>query len=94
MPFAFLIVGTVMIISGVRGTSQDLVTLVKGDFSGKDGYLYWMLVILAVGSIGYVSALRLLSRAFLALILIVLVLKNGTGFFSKLTESLTQISGA
>lgn len=94
MPFAFLIVGTVLVVSGVRGTTTDLVTLIKGDFQGKDGYLYWMVVILLVGSVGYVPALKPVSRAFLILVLVVLVLKTGTGFFSKFTQSLADISQA
>lgn len=98
MPFAFLIVGTVMVISGVRGTSQDLLNLVKGDLLGTNSYLYWLIAILLVGSVGYVPSLKSFSRAFLALILIVLVIKVGNpssgngGFFQQFTSALTQIS--
>lgn len=94
MPFAFLIVGSVLVISGVRATSSQLLTLVKGDLLGKNGYLYWMVVILAIGAVGYVPPLRNLSRAFLILVLIVLILKQGTGFFSMFTSSLNKISGS
>lgn len=100
MPFAFLIVGTVMVIAGVRGTSQDLVTLVKGDLTGTNSYLYWIVAILAVGSVGYVPSLKPVSRAFLALILIVLVLKVGNpqsgngGFFQQFENAIKQISQA
>lgn len=92
MPFAFIIVGLVMVISGVRGTSSYLLTLVKGDITGKNGYLYWMVTILAVGAVGYIPSFKSVSRAFLTLILVVLVLKDGTGFFSKFTIALQQIS--
>jgi hypothetical protein len=98
MPFAFIIVGTVLVISGVRGTSQDLLTLVKGDFIGTNSYLYWVVAILIIGSLGYVSSLKNFSRAFLALVLVALVLKEGKtsgaggGFFQQFTNSLKQIS--
>lgn len=98
MPFAFIIVGVVMVISGVRGTSQDLLTLVKGDLTGKNSYLYWLIAILLIGSVGYVPSLRSLSRAFLALVLIVLVLKVGNpstgngGFFQQFSAAIKQIS--
>ncbi|MGH7955117.1 MAG: hypothetical protein ACREOZ_04070 [Gloeomargaritales cyanobacterium] len=98
MPFAFIIVGTVLVISGVRGTSQQLLTLVKGDLQGKNGYLYWLVAILIIGSVGYIPNFKGLSRAFLALVLIVLVLKEGNpsngngGFFQQFTSALQQIS--
>lgn len=98
MPFAFLIVGVVLVISGVRGTSQDLLTLVKGDFIGKGSYLYWLIAILLIGSIGYIPSFKGFSKAFMTLILVVLVLKEGNpngsggGFFKQFQNSLTQIS--
>lgn len=100
MPFAFLIVGVVLVISGVRGTSQQLLTLAKNDLTGQHGYLYWMVSILAIGAVGYVPQLRTLSRAFLVLVLIVLVLKvgnpnsTGGGFFQQFTAALKQISAS
>ena len=98
MPFAFLIVGVVLVISGVRGTSQDLLTLVKGDFQGKGSYLNWMVAILLIGSLGYIESFKGFSRAFLALVLVVLVLKEGNpkngngGFFQQFQTALQQIS--
>lgn len=99
MPFAFLIVGVVLVISGVKGTSQDLLTLVKGDLEGKNGYLYWLVAILVIGSVGYIPAFKSLSRAFLILLLVVLVLKEGNtgsnaggGFFQQFTKALSQIA--
>lgn len=98
MPFAFIIVGLVLVISGVRGTGTQLLALIKGEFQGKDNYLYWAVAILAIGAVGYVPSLRPLSRAFLVLVLIVLVLKTGKtsntggGFFKQFTTALQQIS--
>jgi hypothetical protein len=98
MPFAFLIVGTVLVISGVKGTSAQLLTMFKADIQGKDGYLYWAVAILLIGSVGYVPALKPFSRAFLVLVLVVLVLKTGNksatggGFFAQFTAALKSIS--
>lgn len=99
MPFALAIVGLVLVISGVRDTTGNLVTLVKGDFTGDNNFIYWFIAILIVGGAGYVSDLRGLSRAFLALLLVVLFLSenktNGNGgFFSQFTSSISQITGA
>jgi hypothetical protein len=82
MPFLLIIAGTVFLVSGVRGTSTDLLTLLKGDFTGKNNFLYWMFAILVLGALGYSQTLRPLSRAFMALVVIVLFLANG-GFFKK-----------
>lgn len=98
MPFAFLIVGIVLVVSGVKGTSPDLLSLAKGDLLGKNSYTYWILSILLIGSVGYIPALRNLSRAFLVLILLVLVLKEGNptasggGFFKQFQNAITQIT--
>jgi len=54
--------------------------------------------IVAIGSVGYVRALRPLSRAFLVLVLVGLVLREGKtsnaggGFFQQFTSALQTIS--
>lgn len=96
MPFAFLLIGVVFVISGVRNTSQTLLALLNGDLRGSNNYVYWMLSILAIGSLGYIQAVRPFSRAFLVLLIVVLILaddKNGNaGFFSNFTSAISQIS--
>lgn len=93
MPFALLIVGIVMITSAVRNTTDELTTAIKGDFTGKDNFLYWMVSILIIGAIGYIPTLRHLSRVFLVLVIVVLFLSNG-GFFTKFNQQLFSNSGA
>lgn len=85
MPFALLIIGITLLVSAVRGTYTDLDKLVVGEFKGntaQSNFLYWIVAILIVGMIGYVESLQSFSRAFLALIIIVLFLHN-KGFFSN-----------
>ncbi len=97
MPFAFIIAGIVLLVSGVRGSSQSLVTLLKGDLTGSNNFGYWILSILVIGALGYIQDLRVLSRSFLVLVLIVLVIaedKNGAGgFFTEFQSSVKQIAG-
>jgi hypothetical protein len=85
MPIAFLIIGSVLIIAGVRDTAGDLWTLIQGDFTGDKSYIRWVVAILIIGSLGYVESIKPASRAFLALMLLVLFLSNG-GFFNKFNE--------
>lgn len=91
MPFAFILVGVVMVISGVRGQSATLLSLLKADVTGKNNFLYWGLSILVIGALGYVDSIRPLSRAFLTLVLVVLILSNG-GFFQLFNQALATIS--
>src|SRR5271169_308184 len=85
MPFALLIAGLLLTVSGVRGTTGQLTQLVKGDFQGKTNFAYWMLSILVIGAIGYIEEFRPLSRMFLVLVIVVLFLSN-QGVFAKFTE--------
>lgn len=91
MPFAFLVVGAVLVVAGVRGTDDDLLTLLKGDFTGSPNFLSWLLAILLVGAFGYIEPLKPVSRAFLFLILVVLFFKSDTGFFPQLTKFLKGV---
>ena len=98
MPFVFAIVGIVFVVAGVRGKSDDLLTLLKNDFAGDGNFIYWVLSIAVIGSLGYVDEIRPLSRAFLAVVLIVLILaedkeSGAGGFFVKFQKSIAEISG-
>lgn len=89
MAWILLIIGAVMVTTGVKGTTPDLLSLLKGDLTGKNNFLYWIVSILAIGAVGYIAPLRPVSRAFLVLVIIVLVLTNG-GFFQLFTEALNS----
>jgi len=93
MPFLFLIVGTVMIVSAARGTNNDLVALLKADFTGQNNFLYWLVSILIIGAVGYIPDLKPVSRAFLVLVVIVLFLENG-GVFTQFTAALKGTQSA
>lgn len=90
MPFAFLIVGTVFVVAAVRGTTDQLIALLKNDFTGKGNYVFWLVSILAIGAVGYIPDLKPVSRAFLALVVVVLFLTNENkgGVFEKFSAAL------
>ena len=98
MPFVFLIFGFVLVSSGIRETSNQLLTLVWNDVHGPHNFFYWILAILAIGALGYVQDLKTFSRALLTLVLIVLVLteskQDGSGgLFPQLESAVKQITG-
>jgi hypothetical protein len=100
MAFVLIIIGVVLLVTSVRntvtaqGNIPGLFTLLQGDFTGPDNFIFWMLSILAIGALGYVPKLKPLSVAFLSLVIVVLFLKRGDsgnaggGFFSQVLSGL------
>ena len=82
-----------MVASGVRNTQGDLWTLVKHDFTGSDNFVYWLVAILAIGSLGYVEKIRPAANALLALVIIVLFLSN-KGFFPQFLSQIKSTNTA
>ena len=97
MPFALLIIGAVLLISAVKGTTDSLFALVTKDFtntSGRPSFIYWLVAILLIGGLGYIPKLKPVSVSLLGLVVLVLFLtrgdptKAGGGFFEKFTAGL------
>ena len=87
MSLALIFSGVILLVAAVRNKQVDLFNLVKGDFSGSNNFVEWIVALMLVGALGYVPKLRPLSIALLALILVVIFLKKGTGFFDQLTKA-------
>lgn len=87
MPFALVIIGLLMIVTGARDTYKDFGAQVTQDFTGEGNFLYWIAALGAVGAVGYAPEFRTFSRVFMALIIVALILKNG-GFFDKFSQAL------
>lgn len=90
MPFALIIVGILLLVSGVKGTQSDLYKLVESDFTGTNNFVYWSLSILVIGCLGYVPQLRSISRMFMLLVILVLFLKKGSGFFTQFQQAVSS----
>lgn len=89
MPFALVLLGLILIISGVKNTHRALGQSLVDDFTGPGNFFYWVGAIGAVGAVGYWEKARPLSHAFLVLILVAMVLSNG-GFFARLQEAFAR----
>ena len=92
MPFVLILVGVVLVVASVRNTTDVLFSQVKGDFTGPNNFTYWLASILIIGAIGYIKPLQPLSRAFLVLVVVVLVLSHG-GLFEQLNAQLFSSLG-
>lgn len=80
MPFAFMIVGLVLVVTGLQNTYATLGAQLQKDLFGPQGFIVWAIALIFVGLLGYVQELAKFSRWFLALILIAIILaqyKNG-----------------
>lgn len=98
MPFVLLIIGAILVDTGVRDTvitqadgSPGLFELLQNDLSpsaqtsGNHSFIPWLAAILLIGALGYVEELRGFSHAFLALVVLALFLnKKNSGFFPTL----------
>lgn len=92
MAFLLIAIGAVLMDTAVKGTSTALFSQIKQDtFPAQGtGYFTWAGSIAIIGAIGYVPSLKSLSNWFLALVIVVLVLKAGNpnnaggGFFAEI----------
>lgn len=94
MPFALLIFGALLLVAGVRGTASQLYSLLKGDFIdgfASTSFVAWVVAILAIGGVGYVKKLQPISDTMLLLLVVVLGLKNGRGFFDPSSGFFAQL---
>lgn len=95
MAFALLFLGVMMIVSAIRNTHCALVALIANDFSGQNNFLYWVVALILIGSVGYIEKLKPISDGLLVLVLLALVLSRGNpkfnsagGFFKQFTAAL------
>lgn len=85
MPLLFIGSGLVFVLTGIKGDASKLFSLLQGDFTGPNNFVYWFFSILILGSLGYIKHLENFSRLFIVLVVVVLLLDN-KGFFAKLQE--------
>lgn len=83
MAALLILIGAVLLVSAVRNTEGDLGNALVQDVPG---YLKWALAIVAVGALGWVPGMRTISRYLLALVLVVIVLKNYAALFKGFTS--------
>lgn len=116
MALVLIIIGAIILIAGVRGTQTQqadgtpgLWELLQGDFSnssqasqqhGGTSFIPWVFAILIVGAVGYIDELKGVSRGFMALIIIAMIIKAYqrnpnifSGFNSAIGINPTGIAG-
>lgn len=95
MPFALLLIGIVLVMAAANNTLTQLGQQLKKDFTGQGNFLNWLAAVGIVGSIGYIPQMRTLSRVFLGLICLAILMTSGRrGVFSAFQGALNSGGGS
>ena len=88
MPFVLLALGILFFVVAIQGTQGTLFSLLKSEFVGSNSFVVWASALIIIGLLGYIKPIRPISHAFLALVVLVMVLANGRGFFSQFNAAI------
>lgn len=89
MPFALVIIGLVMIVTGAKDTYKEFGQALVSDFTGEGNFTWWIASVGAIGALGYIKPLETFSRTFMALIILSMLISN-RGFFAQLNNALAS----
>jgi hypothetical protein len=87
-----LTIGMILIASALRGTEHELAQQLQDDMLGQNGFIVWALCVVIIGCLGYIPYFRTTSRYLLALVAVVIVLRNG-GVWQNAQQALQEASG-
>lgn len=79
MALVALLIGAVLIVAAIRNSHASLFSALRTDVPE---FAVWAAAIFALGVIGFIPGLKPTSRALLALVFVVIILKNYTGILS------------
>lgn len=91
MPIAIIIIGVVLVIASIRGRQLELANLIRKDITGSNSFLPWFGVLILLYLFGKIGPLEEVSKYMLALVLVVLFLTSGRGFFDQFNKQLKEI---
>lgn len=89
MPFALITAGLILVVTGAKDTYQAMGQYLIADFTGAGNFIYWVIALIVIGSIGYIPDFRGFSRLFLGLVVIVFIVSNN-GVFNQFMAALRQ----
>lgn len=88
MPYALILIGVVLVITAAQNTYAQFAQQLQSD---AGGFAKFAVAIGIVGAAGYVEDLRGISRAFMGLIVLSIILANGkNGLFANLQNAVSQ----
>lgn len=87
MPFALLIIGLILVITGAKDTHRAMGSQLAKDFTGQGNFFWWLAAIFLMGAVGKIPGMQNFSRALMGLVIVVLLISN-KGIFANLTSAL------
>jgi hypothetical protein len=93
MIIGLAIIGLLLIAVALKGTEHELAQRLQADLLGTDGFIAWIAAIVALGAVGYIPGLETASNYLLALLMVVVVVRNG-GIWAQLQTALQAASAA
>lgn len=93
MPFVLIVIGVILLVTAIQGTTGTLASMLAQDTFGAGGFLYWFVAILIIGAVGYIPKLKTASDLMLLLVLMVLLLSQ-KGFAKQFVAALGQVNPA
>ncbi len=88
MPFVFVVIGILFLVTAIRGTQGAMFTLLKSEFVGSNSFVPWAAAIFILGALGYSKTVRPVADAMIGLVFLAMILANKGGFFSQLNNQL------
>lgn len=88
MAIVALILGIYIIVIAIRGNQKEFADMVMDDFAGNNSFIPWIGALLFLWFIGLYEPMAPVSKALMILVLVVLFLKQGTGFFDQFTRQI------
>lgn len=86
MAIVFIVIAVILIVAGVRGETKRVTDTLVSDVQFGAGnasqFGMWIVVMVVLSAAGNLKAIRPVTDAFIVLVLVVFLLRNG-GFFQK-----------
>ena len=76
MPIFLLLIGIIFLVASIRGNQNELIDLLREDFSGKNNFILWVLALVIIVAFGNFKQLRPISDGFLGLVILVIIISN------------------
>jgi hypothetical protein len=74
-----LMIGIILVVAAIRNSQASLFSALATDVPQ---FVVWAAALLALGMIGFIPGLKPISRGLLALVIVVIVLRNYSGIIS------------
>lgn len=84
-------IAVIFLVAAIRGNQNDLIELLKQDFSGQNNFILWVLAIIVIVGLGTFKPIRPVSDAFLGLVILVIIIANYKGSGDIFTSFINQV---